>query len=75
MACDHTVGWTAGRKCHCAADDCHQTFSTPSNFDKHRVNGACVAPQSVGLELNERGVWRQPGETDFHDRLQEAKAR
>ena len=67
-----TNDWSPGNKCH--ATCCGRNFSNIKNFDKHRVNGECVDPSSVGLVLNSRSLWTLPGEVDFFDRLQEAKA-
>ena len=47
--------WTGTRIAHCSG--CHETFSTVSNFDTHRVRGVCEDPVEVGLRRNERGVW------------------
>lgn len=65
-----TADWQASRKCHCAS--CCENFSTVSNFDKHRENGACLDPARAGLVKNKRGVWTLPGETDFDERFKRA---
>jgi hypothetical protein len=31
-----------------------------SLFDKHRHNGACLDPVTLGMTLTEAGVWRVP---------------
>ena len=57
--CDSTcTHWTprAGTKT-CLCPVCHEVFSTPSNFDRHRKDGWCLLPSSVGLKTNENGVW------------------
>lgn len=41
----------------CLCPVCHELFSTPRNFDRHRDAGWCLAPDSIGLRLNENGVW------------------
>jgi hypothetical protein len=59
--------WSGAVMCHCRS--CHQTFSTPSNFDKHRAGskngefkvGECSLPSLRGLVLNGRGYWAAPG--------------
>jgi hypothetical protein len=64
-ACPAT--WTGLGIAHCAS--CHETFTTVSNFDRHRagsrvrglVAGECNAPDDAGLVLNERGQWAMPG--------------
>lgn len=57
--------WTGTRSAHCAA--CHETFTSASGFDRHRVGGACVDPAGVGLvpraarSTETRGTaWRFP---------------
>lgn len=37
---------------------CHEVFARPGNFDKHRSDGWCLDPRSLGLVANEEGVWR-----------------
>lgn len=61
--------WTGLAIAHCTAPGCHRTFTTAANFDRHRAGskdrtrkqGECSDPAACGLELNERGQWRQPG--------------
>lgn len=62
-----TLGWQQGRKSHCP--NCCENFSTVGNFDKHRRGGVCVPPAEAGLNLNKRGVWTMPGETDYDERF------
>lgn len=53
--------WTGLTTSHCAG--CHETFTTVSNFDRHRRGGECVRPSSAGLIASQRGgnaVWHQP---------------
>lgn len=40
---------------------CDETFSTPNNFDRHRRDGGCRPPASVGLVLADNGRWQMPG--------------
>jgi len=47
-------------QCHCPAPECHRTFGGVSLFDKHRHNGACLDPVTLGMTLMESGVWRVP---------------
>ena len=54
--------WGGQLTCHCAA--CHETFTTVSNFDKHRHYEKCKPPQSRGLVVGARGLWCQPREDD-----------
>lgn len=46
-------------QCHCTV--CHCTFGTVSSFDKHRKHGACLDPESIGLQLV-GSVWRFPSD-------------
>lgn len=63
--CDST--WTGLRMAHCAS--CHETFSTPGNFDAHRIGVkvplSCVEPRDVGLEQNSFGTWKMSAEVDL----------
>lgn len=61
-----TNRWTGMKMAHCPS--CHETFSTPANFDRHRKNGKCVEPTSVGLEKGSRDTWRIPFELETVDR-------
>jgi hypothetical protein len=56
-----TNTWTPLNACHCSG--CHQTFAGITGFDKHRKYSKCVSPSTVGLVLNESGLWARP-ETD-----------
>jgi hypothetical protein len=66
-----TATWAALHAAHCGA--CHETFTTPSNFDRHRKDGQCQPPANVGLVASDRGgtqMWHQPGApaADVNDR-------
>ncbi len=55
--------WDGNATSHCGA--CHVTTSSPSAFDRHRRNGTCQAPATVGLvELGRAGytVWGSPSD-------------
>ena len=63
----HTYGcahcesrWDGLKTAHCAA--CHETFTTPGVFDKHRRNGHCLPPPDAGLLLTARAYrsWTTP---------------
>ena len=67
--CDRT--WTGKSMAHCKS--CHETFSTVSNFDKHRFRGRslsveflgrCEPPDEIGMVQNNYGTWRKPDERD-----------
>lgn len=42
---------------HCAT--CHRTLASVSDFDRHRVDGHCVHPTSLGL-VERTGLWASP---------------
>jgi hypothetical protein len=75
--CDTT--WTGLVIAHCG--ECHATFTTPANFDRHRAGskdkrheqGVCSDPSARGLVLNPRGQWAMPGRT-LDERLNEVSA-
>ncbi len=39
---------------------CHTCFKSVAGFDRHRDNGWCLEPSTIGLEPNENGFWRVP---------------
>lgn len=58
--------WGGLKTAHCSA--CHNTFSTPGNFDRHRTGTHpggrwCLPPAEVGLVDAGRAYpcWGQPG--------------
>lgn len=61
--------WGGFKTCHCTA--CHETFSTISNFDRHRKTGKCQPPKDCGLVRRENGAWCMP--SDGHS-FRDAKA-
>lgn len=60
-----------GRQAHCTV--CHATFTTVANFDKHRRNGHCTDPATLGMTANDRGVWRIPMPEDVRERMEWAR--
>jgi hypothetical protein len=69
----HSCGawWTGLSRAHCAAPECHRTFSSDSAAERHRrtVDGerVCVDPETVGLEARAKpwGVcWSFPARED-----------
>jgi hypothetical protein len=55
--------WAGTSTAHCGA--CHNTFTAVGGFDRHRRNGACVPPASVGMVARERPgyvVWGMPAD-------------
>lgn len=67
--CDNT--WSGLRMAHCPT--CHLTFSTPTNFDRHRIGTkvplVCCPPEDVGLVANDYGTYRQASEPDLTERF------
>lgn len=53
--CTHKAPTPNSKMCLCPV--CHELFSTPRNFDRHRDSGWCLEPATVGLRKNEHGVW------------------
>lgn len=63
MTHPHTCGgctntWTGLAQAHCSV--CHQTFGGVTSFDRHRLDGACRHPSTIGLTVGTRGVWSEP---------------
>lgn len=62
--CDKT--WSGLKMAHCS--QCHETFSTVGNFDKHRVSHGggtkCVRPEDCDMIQNQNGTWMKNGERD-----------
>jgi hypothetical protein len=65
--------WTGVSAAHCAADGCHQLFSSVKLFDQHREAtrdaGRCLDPMSVrhkGVRVMffRDGMWRSPPMSD-----------
>lgn len=55
--CSHdcTSGWGASRRAHCSG--CGRNFGGLTAFDKHRDEGKCLDPESLGLVRNDKGDW------------------
>lgn len=78
MTCTCGKSWTGLKMAHCAS--CHETFSTVTTFDLHRVGyvdsrHCLVMPalrDSVGLWQNEYGTWFAEGERDVTEWLHRA---
>lgn len=65
-----TNAWGGTAMAHCPT--CHETFSGITGFDRHRSNGRCRKPGSVGLELRTNGaapVWAFPTDIDYNERF------
>lgn len=73
-AVTHRCGawWTGNRTSHCAAADCHRTFSSITAFDRHHRNlpgggVECIDPAAVGLVAVEKPfgiLWSCPRNGD-----------
>lgn len=59
---------------HCAAAGCHRTFGGVTGFDKHRDNGACIDPATLGM-TEIAGVWRVPMTEEARARLSASRGR
>ena len=66
--CQCGARWTGTSKCHCSAAGCHRLFSSINTFDRHRVNGQCVDPETIMVKprdgspkrramVNRDGIW------------------
>jgi hypothetical protein len=45
--------------------ECGRMFTSDTNFDRHRMgveDRYCVDPATKGLELDDRGFWKRPGD-------------
>lgn len=69
VGCICGARWTGTRIAHCRSADCHRTFSTATNFDRHwrgkGDNRHCVDPATVGLVPREHPgcvIWSRPRE-------------
>lgn len=55
--------WGGSKTAHCSR--CHETFTTPSNFDKHQRDRVCLDPALVGLVETARAgytAWGAPAD-------------
>ena len=50
--------WTGMATCHCMG--CHRTFGSIGAFDKHRIGCKCADPESIGMKMDGKWVWRVP---------------
>jgi len=57
MTCTNDCQRPTPTQAHCGA--CHHTFGGVSGFDRHRRDGRCLDPVSLGLSEVKR-VWRWP---------------
>lgn len=58
--CTHPVPAQGRKTCLCTV--CHETFSTPRNFDRHRSDGWCLNPASAGMRRGSNGHWVEEGD-------------
>lgn len=68
-----TTRWNGSNTAHCGGTrGCHQTFTSPRGFDRHRRDGACVNPAEAGLVAIDRvgyTAWGYPADEDDLARL------
>lgn len=69
--CAHPRPALGTNSCLCTV--CHEVFGGIGNFDKHRKDGWCRNPETIGLRRNEHGIWRGSMPPEDLERL-EAKA-
>src|SRR5882672_4649620 len=48
-ACRCGARWSGALTSHCSA--CHRTFGGVGSFDRHRRDGACLDPVTIGLTV------------------------
>lgn len=65
FGCHCDARWGGLLASHCSA--CHNTFSGIIAFDKHRLRGKCVDPESRGLVQSDRNYpcFSLPGTYDW----------
>lgn len=51
---------------HCGV--CHETFGGLGGFDRHRRDGWCLDPSTLGME-DMAGVWRTPATPEAKERM------
>lgn len=56
-----TAKWSGVTRAHCSG--CHRTFTGVSAFDRHREDGACLDPASLGMVERDGGLWGAPAMT------------
>lgn len=65
--CQTTCVRPSPAQAHCTV--CHRTFgSVKSGFDKHRSDGACLDPATLGM-VERGGIWRTPMDPEATARL------
>ena len=55
--------WSGSARCHCTS--CHKTFNSLGAFDKHRKAFKCIDPETLGMQMNEKGIWSTPFNENF----------
>lgn len=66
--------WRGPSRAHCGA--CHRTFGGVTGFDKHRKNGVCLNPTTIGLVLStawDYEIWTLPVDEDTEQEWKEMK--
>lgn len=57
MTCTALCHCPSPSQAHCGA--CHRSLGSVTDFDRHRVGGACVDPAGLGL-VEVAGLWASP---------------
>ena len=47
--------WTGLNRAHCTG--CHRTFNSVAAFDKHRRDSKCLDPETLGMKMDDKGIW------------------
>lgn len=63
-----TNRWSGLNTCHCGgANGCHRTFTGVGHFDRHRRDGRCVDPATIGLHLVDGRAYEAWGTGGEHE--------
>jgi hypothetical protein len=59
VSCTATCHRPSQSQAHCGAAGCHRTFRNVDHFDRHRRDGTCVDPATLGMVEVDR-IWASP---------------
>ena len=59
--------WTSKSLAHCHG--CHKSFRSVNGFYRHRKTGACLDPETLGMVMDNRGVWATPMTEESKNKL------
>lgn len=68
--CHCGARWSGSTTCHCGTGGCHVSFSSVGSFSRHRRDGHCLDPQTVGMSLvpgRAFPCWGYPADTTQED--------